>query len=82
MSVLESVPVGRITTQARLTASTLTPGRAFLAILTGVLFAVGWLAAKSWFAVVWTMTAVSLGWQDAQRAHQARLTGEARGPAR
>jgi hypothetical protein len=79
VSVLEAVPVGRITEKARRTASTLTPGRALLAVLTGVLFAVGWLSAKAWFGVVWTATAVQVGWQDAQ---QARLTGEARGPAR
>lgn len=79
MSVLEAVPVGRITAQARRTASTLTPGRALLAILTGVLFAAGWLAARLWFGVVWAATAVQVGWQDAQ---QARTSGEARGPAR
>jgi hypothetical protein len=78
-SVLESLPVGRITAQAKRTASTLTPARAVMAVLTGVLFALGWLAAKSWFVLVWVFTAVQVGWQDAQRA---RLAGEARGPAR
>ncbi len=79
MSVLETVPVSRITAKARQTASTLTPGRALLAILTGVLFAIGWLSAKAWFGVVWAATAVQVGWQDAQ---QTRTSGEARGSAR
>lgn len=40
-------------------------------VLAGLLFAVGWAAAKAcglvWLAVAWAGTAVKLGWQEARR---------------
>lgn len=79
MSVLEAVPVGRITAEARTSAARLRPGRALLALFTAVFFVVGWLAAQSWFALIWVGTAVKVGWNVASEARQA---GGARGPAR
>lgn len=79
MSVLEAVPVGRVTAEARATAATLRPGRALLALFTAMFFVVGWLAARSWFAVIWVATAMKVGWNVASEARQA---GGARGPAR
>lgn len=77
-AAIEAVPVGRITEQARRTAATHSVGRAMLALIAGLFFAVGWLAAQAWFAVVWSGTAVKVGWQDARTAR----AGGARGPAR
>lgn len=79
MSVLEAVPVGRITAEARETATRARPGRALLALFTGMFFVLGWLAAQSWFAAIWVGTAVKVGWSVASEARQA---GGARGPAR
>lgn len=79
MSVLEAVPVRRVTAEAKRTAATVSPGRVLLTVLTGVFFVVGWLAAKTWFALVWMVTAVRVGWTV---AHEARQSGEARGPTR
>lgn len=79
MTVLEAVPVERITAEARATARKVHPGRVLLALLTGVFFAVGWLAAKTWFAIVWVGTAVVVGWRT---AHETRQAAGARGPAR
>lgn len=80
VTVLEAVPVERITAQAQRTAATVSPGRMLLALLTGLFFAIGWLAAKAWFAVVWMGTAVKVGWTTAHEQHQSR-TGPS-GPAR
>lgn len=70
MAVLERVPVGRISAEARETRF----GPAVLTLLAGVLFGVGWLAAKvctvGWAACAWTFAAVRIGWQEgmAQRS--------------
>ncbi|MEU2339923.1 hypothetical protein ABZ608_41430 [Streptomyces sp. NPDC013172] len=59
--------VERITSQAREVRF----WRTVLSALAGVLFGLGWLTAKGfavlWLAVVWTATAVRLGWQEARR---------------
>lgn len=60
--VLQRVPVEQINRQAREVHF----WRTVLLVLAGVLFGVGWLAAKGfavlWLAVAWTATAVKLGW--------------------
>jgi hypothetical protein len=66
-AVLERVPVDRITAEARATH----PGRALLTLIAGVLYGLGWLAAKTvavvWLALAWSFAAVKVGWQDARR---------------
>ncbi|MFJ9114473.1 hypothetical protein ACIRJO_02875 [Streptomyces sp. NPDC102394] len=68
MAVLtERLPVDRITEQARQVKF----WRSVLTALAGLLFGLGWLAAKTfallWLAGVWSVTAVKLGWQEARR---------------
>lgn len=79
MSVVEAVPVGRITEQARAASVQVHPGRVLLAVFAALFMALGWVAYQTWFAVVWSCTAVKVGWQVAQ---ESRRTAEARGPAR
>jgi hypothetical protein len=66
MTVVDRVPLERIRTEAR----TITPGRTLLLILTGVLFAFGWVAAKTfgvlWGSLAWCAAAVKVGWQAAR----------------
>lgn len=63
----ERVPVKRISAEARQVRF----WRAVLAALAGVLFGLGWLAAKAcavlWLAGVWSVTAVRVGWQEGRR---------------
>jgi hypothetical protein len=76
-AVMERVPVDRITAEAREAH----PGRALLTLIAGVLYGLGWLAAKTvavlWLAVAWSFAAVKVGWQDARRvkATRGRATG-------
>lgn len=64
-SVLDRVPVDEITAQAR----EVKPARTALTLVAGVLFGVGWVAAKAfevlWLAVTWSWTAVRVGWESA-----------------
>lgn len=64
-TVLDRVPVDRITEQARQAR----PGRTLLTLIAGALFGIGWLAAKAfavvWLAGTWSWTAVGVGWQSA-----------------
>jgi hypothetical protein len=66
MAVLDRVPVDRITVEARQVEI----GRTLLTVVAGLLFAVGWLAAKAvgviWLALAWSATAVRLGWSEAR----------------
>ena len=66
MAVLERVPYDRITEQARQVQFT----RTVLTILAGLLYAVGWVAAKTlagiWLTLTWSATAVRLGWVEAR----------------
>lgn len=65
--------VDRITVEAR----DLQIGRTVLTVLAAVLFAVGWLAAKTvgvvWLAFAWSATAVRLGWAEARGQKPARV---------
>lgn len=66
-TVLERVPVDRITAEAR----DVDLGRALLTVVAAVLFAVGWLAGKVVggliAAVAWSLAAVKVGWVEARR---------------
>jgi hypothetical protein len=57
------VPVDEITARARQAR----PGRAILTAIAAILFALGWLAARTltglWLALAWSGTAVKVGWQ-------------------
>jgi hypothetical protein len=64
VAVLERVPVARISAEA-------SQIRFFPMVLTlvgGLLFGVGWLAAKActvaWSALTWTFAAMRVGWQE------------------
>jgi hypothetical protein len=63
-SIIERVPLDRITEQARRVRF----WRTVLAVVAGVLYGAGWLTAKAcglvWLAVVWSVTAVRVGWQE------------------
>jgi hypothetical protein len=62
-SVLTRVPVDEINREAR----DIHFWRTVATLLAGLLFAVGWLVAKTftvlWLAVAWTATAVKVGYQ-------------------
>lgn len=65
-NVLDQVPVGRITEEARRVRF----GHTVLAVVAGVLYGLGWLAAKAfgvlWLTVAWAGVAVKIGWVDAR----------------
>lgn len=68
MSLTEWVPLDRISTEAREVHF----GRTVLTLIAGLLWCIGWLAAKTlgtiWLAVAWSCTAVKVGWVDARRS--------------
>jgi hypothetical protein len=61
------IPLDRIDREARQVHF----WRSLLTMVGGLLFGVGWLAAKvagaCWLALVWSVTAVRLGWQEGRR---------------
>lgn len=67
-AVVERVPLERITAQARQVRF----WRTVLTVIAGVLFAAGWLAAKAfalaWLVLVWSVTAVRLGWAEGRKS--------------
>lgn len=71
MAVLERVPVGRISAEAR----EIRFGPAVLTLLAGALFGLGWLAAKvcavAWATLTWTFAAVRIGWQEGMARREA-----------
>jgi hypothetical protein len=70
-TLLDRVPVDRITSEARQVRFTHT----MLTALAGLLWLAGFAAAKAfgvvWFALAWVATAARLGWSDA-RPRQSR----------
>lgn len=64
MAVLERVPVGRISAEAREVRFVPTA----LTLMASVLFGMGWLAAKActvaWGTLTWAFAAVRVGWQE------------------
>lgn len=73
MAVLERVPVDRITDKAR----EIRFSRSVVVALCGLLYALGWIAAKAfgllWFSAVWVGAAVVVGWTDARKPKQPRV---------
>jgi hypothetical protein len=51
-------------------------GRLLLTLVAGVFWALGWVAAKAVFVVLWCFAAAKAGWKDARRMSEAP-----RGPA-
>jgi hypothetical protein len=72
-TILDRVPVGRISTEAR----EVHLGRTLLTIIAAVFFAIGWAAARVFLALAWCGVAVKVGWQEARKP-----TGGPHGPAR
>ena len=71
-TLLDRVPVDRISQRAHAAK----PGRTVLAVITGLLFGLGWLAYKAcavgWLALVWCGSAVIEGWQASRQAEAVR----------
>lgn len=65
--LLDGQRLDRITEQAR----DVHFGRFLLTVLAGLLYGVGWIAAKTfgglWLALAWTAVAVKVGWQEARK---------------
>jgi hypothetical protein len=70
-TVLERVPVDRISSQAREVRF----GRTVLTLIAAVLYGIGWVAAMAftvlWLALSWSATAVRVGWQEARTPRPA-----------
>lgn len=70
--LLEQVPVGRITEEARQVRF----GVTVLTVIAGLLYALGWIVAKAftgaWFVLAWLGTAMKVGWKDARGNGPAR----------
>lgn len=74
MTTLDRIPVDRITARARGVQFS----RVALTVLAGVLYTLGWLTSKAayavqvvaaavWFGLVWSFSAVQVGWSDARK---------------
>lgn len=63
---VQRVPVDQINEQAKEVRF----WRTVLTVIAGLLFALGWLAAKgfavTWLAVSWSVVAVRVGWSEAR----------------
>ncbi|HEU4542211.1 MAG TPA: hypothetical protein VFR23_13870 [Jiangellaceae bacterium] len=66
-TLLDRVPLERITTEAR----EVHVGRTLATLIAGLLYLVGWVAARVfavvWFGVAWSATAVKVGWEEARK---------------
>lgn len=75
VALIERVPVERINEQAKQLRFWRTVGT----VLAGLLWGLGWLAARScavaWLAVAWAVAAVRVGWADARRPPREGGTG-------
>jgi hypothetical protein len=71
-TILDRVPVERITAQARQVHA----GRTLLTMLAGFFFLIGWVAfrvvAVAWLALTWCAVATREGWLEARKAEAAR----------
>jgi len=71
-TILDRVPVERITAQARQVHA----GRTLLTMLAGFFFLLGWVAfrvvAVAWLALTWCAVAAREGWREARKAEAAR----------
>lgn len=73
-TVLDRVPVDRITTQAR----DVRFGHTVLTVIAAVFFSLGWMVAKVWLAIVWCAVAVKVGWQEARYPTNERSRADER----
>lgn len=75
-TILERVPVDRITARAR----DIHFWRTVLTLIAGLLFGVGWLVAKLfivlWLVLTWSAAAVQVGWQEAREPVAERMVTE------
>ncbi len=66
MTLLERVPVERISAEAR----EVRVGHTLLTLVAAVLYGIGWAAGKVlgmlWLALAWSGTAVKVGWTEAR----------------
>jgi len=71
-TILDRVPVERITAQARQVHA----GRTLLTLVAGFFFLLGWVAfrvvAVMWLAAAWCAVATREGWREARKAEAAR----------
>lgn len=71
MDTLERVPLERISAEAR----QIEFRRVLLLVIGGLLFGVGWVAAKTftvvWAGLVWSAMAVKVGWQEGRSRVEA-----------
>lgn len=65
-TLAERVPLDDITAQARQVKF----GRLLLTIFASVLFAIGWLAARTFFCIAWCSVAVKVGWKEGRGLSQ------------
>lgn len=72
MTVLDRMPLDRITAEAR----QIQFRRVLLTLFAGLFFGVGWLVAKLftglWLVVAWSAAAVKVGWQEGRKPIAAR----------
>jgi hypothetical protein len=61
-TVLERVPVDRISAEAR----EVHVGRTLLTLVAGFFYLLGWLAAKVVGGAVWCLAAIRVGWREAR----------------
>lgn len=68
MAVLETIPLDRITVQAREVKF----GRTLLTLIAALLYGIGWTLAKTftllWFTAAWIVVAIKVGWQEGRKA--------------
>ena len=66
MTVIDRVPVGDITAEARAVPL----GKMLLTLIAAILFGVGWVVAKVFmgagFVLAWCAAAIKLGWRQAR----------------
>lgn len=67
-SILDTVPIERINTQAR----QIQFRRVLLTLIAGLFYVLGWTVARAfgvlWLALAWSATAIKVGWQEGRRA--------------
>jgi hypothetical protein len=63
VAVVDSIPVARISAEAR----QIHFGEILLALIGAVFYGLGWSVSKALLAVAWCLAAVKLGWADARR---------------
>jgi hypothetical protein len=73
--VIEPKHVEELSAEAR----GIRPGQVALAVLTFILFGVGWLFAQAWFLAVYCALAVREGWREAHAGQVKRAKSRREG---